>query len=52
MAVPVTWDELETLDRANGLDILAVAERAQGSDAWQGYFEADQVLTERIREIN
>lgn len=51
VAVPVTWDELETIDRANAFDIFAAAERAQAPDAWAGYFEVDQVLTERIRNV-
>ncbi len=51
VAVPVTWDELDDLGRANGFDIFAAAERAQGPDAWAGYFDVDQLLTERIRQV-
>jgi bifunctional non-homologous end joining protein LigD len=50
VAVPVTWDELADLDRANAFDVFAAAERAQGPDAWEGYFEADQVLSSRIQQ--
>jgi bifunctional non-homologous end joining protein LigD len=50
VAVPVTWDELGELGRANGFDIFAAAERAERSDAWAGYFDVEQVLTERIQE--
>lgn len=51
VAVPVTWSELDGLDRANGFDIFAAAERASGPDAWEGYFQVDQVLTEHIQEV-
>lgn len=51
VAVPVTWDELEGIDRANAFDVFAAAERAQGPDAWAGFFEIDQVLTDRIRQV-
>ncbi|KRA98287.1 hypothetical protein ASD83_14775 [Devosia sp. Root685] len=51
VAVPVTWDELEGIDRANAFDVFAAAERAPGPDAWAGYFEIDQVLTDRIRQV-
>lgn len=50
VAVPVTWDEIDGLDRANAFDIFAAAERAQEPDAWAGYFDVEQVLTERIRQ--
>jgi bifunctional non-homologous end joining protein LigD len=49
VAVPVTWEELSDLDRANGFDIFAAAERAHGPEAWVGYFEAEQTLTEAVR---
>ncbi len=48
-AVPVTWDELPTFDRANAFDVYAAAARAQAPDAWEGYWETEQVLTGRIR---
>lgn len=49
--MPVTWEELEGLDRANSFDIFAAAERAQDEDAWTGYFEVDQKLTEAIQQV-
>lgn len=51
VAVPVAWSELDGLDRANAFDVFAAAERARGPDAWSGYFEVEQVLTERIRQV-
>ena len=51
VAVPVTWEELETIDRANAFDVFAAAERAQGSDAWEGYLDTQQTLTERIQDV-
>lgn len=51
VAVPVTWDELDDLDRANVFDIFSAAERAQGPDAWQGYFDVAQILTKRIQDV-
>jgi bifunctional non-homologous end joining protein LigD len=51
VAVPVTWDELVDLDRANGFDIFSAAMRAHGPDAWQGYFDIDQTLTQRIQDV-
>ncbi|MGV8949722.1 MAG: DNA ligase D [Cypionkella sp.] len=51
VAVPVTWEELNGLDRANGVDIFLAAERAQGPDAWEGYFEVEQMLTKRLQDV-
>lgn len=51
VAVPVTWDELEQLDRANGFDVFAAAARAQGPDAWEGYFEIEQVLSVEVQNV-
>ena len=48
-AVPVTWDELPTLKSANAFDIFAAAARAQQPDAWEGYFDVEQTLTDRMR---
>jgi len=50
VATPITWDELPTIERANQFDIFAAAERAQGPDAWEGYFETKQILTPRIQK--
>ncbi|TIM35102.1 MAG: DNA ligase D, partial [Mesorhizobium sp.] len=49
-AVPVTWDELPTFKSASAFDVFAAAARAQESDAWEGYFDVEQTLTERIRK--
>ena len=49
-AVPVTWDLLPTLKSANAFDIFAAAARAQQPDAWEGYFDVEQVLTDRMRK--
>ena len=49
-AVPVTWEELPALDGADAFDVFAAATRAQQPDAWQGYFDAKQSLTARIRQ--
>jgi bifunctional non-homologous end joining protein LigD len=51
VAVPVTWEELPNLDRANGFDIFSAAMRAQGPDPWEGYFDIDQTLTQRIQDV-
>lgn len=51
VAMPITWDELDEIDRANAFDIFAATERARGQDAWTGYFEVDQVLTDRVRQV-
>ncbi|WP_235935710.1 non-homologous end-joining DNA ligase [Devosia aurantiaca] len=51
VAVPVSWEELQDLDRANGFDVFAAADRAQGQDAWEGYFDAGQVLTEAMQRV-
>jgi bifunctional non-homologous end joining protein LigD len=51
VAVPVTWEELETLDRANAFDVFSAAARAQGPDAWHGYFDVEQVLTRQLQDV-
>lgn len=51
VAVPITWSELDQLDRANGFDIFAAATRAKQGDAWAGYFDADQILSGRLFEV-
>ncbi|TGT91255.1 MULTISPECIES: DNA ligase D [unclassified Mesorhizobium] len=49
-AIPVAWDELPTFKSATMFDVVAAAARAQQPDAWQGYFDAEQTLTDRIRQ--
>lgn len=52
VAVPVTWEELQGLHRANAFDIFAAARRAQSrTDPWEGYFETEQVLSETISSV-
>ena len=51
VAVPVAWEELDGIDRANAFDVFAAAERGQGPEAWDGYFETGQTLTEGIQEV-
>ena len=49
-AVPVTWDELPAFENAAVFDVFAAATRAQGPEAWVGYFDVEQTLTHRIRK--
>lgn len=44
-AVPIGWDEVDALDRANGLSLEAAAERALGPDPWPDYFGLTQSIT-------
>ena len=44
-AVPVTWDELETVKAANQFSLAAAAERANDPDPWPDYFEINQSIT-------
>ncbi|MER9332901.1 DNA ligase D [Mesorhizobium sp. M0293] len=48
-AVPVSWEELPTCESANDFDVFAAAARAQLPEAWEGYFDVEQTLTDRIR---
>jgi bifunctional non-homologous end joining protein LigD len=47
-AVPVSWDELATLERANAFSLGAAAARARGPDPWNGYFDLRQTLTKAM----
>jgi bifunctional non-homologous end joining protein LigD len=47
-AVPVSWTELPSFDRANSFDVFAAAARAQQADAWRGYFDVEQTLNPSI----
>jgi bifunctional non-homologous end joining protein LigD len=49
-AVPVSWDELPMLERANAFDVFAAAARAQQADAWAGCWDVEQTLTEGMRQ--
>ncbi|MDB5621486.1 MAG: ligD, partial [Devosia sp.] len=44
-AVPVSWEELETVTAANQFNLALAAERAQLPDPWTGYFEVKQSIT-------
>ena len=49
-AVPVGWDELESLKAANQFDIEAAAERAEQPDPWPDYFSLTQSITKGMVE--
>ena len=51
VAVPVSWAELDGFDRANAFDIWEAAERAQGPDAWEGFFDMEQALTTHVQAV-
>jgi bifunctional non-homologous end joining protein LigD len=48
VAVPVTWDEVPGLKRANGFSLAEAAARARGEKAWPDYFEQNQTLTVKM----
>jgi bifunctional non-homologous end joining protein LigD len=50
VAVPISWDELEKLDRANGFSLKDAITRAGDKklDPWPGYFDQDQPITEAM----
>jgi len=45
-AVPVGWDEVAGLERADAFPLAAAAMRAGQPDPWPGYFGLDQAITE------
>lgn len=47
-AVPVGWDEVTELDRANGFSLSEAAARAAGPDPWPDYFSIRQSITKKI----
>jgi len=47
-AVPLDWDEIATLDRANGFSLAEAAARAAGPDPWPDYFKQKQAITDRM----
>lgn len=47
-AVPMSWDELETLDRANGFSLPQAAAKAQEPDPWADYFDQKQAITAKM----
>src|SRR5690606_27777030 len=48
VAVPVSWDEVKGLKRANGFSLDAAAQRARIGDVWEGYFKQRQKLTDKM----
>ena len=48
-AVPVSWDELETIRAANQFSLAEAAERARQPDPWKGYFSTTQSITSSMR---
>ena len=50
VAVPVSWQELETLERANGFSLETAADRAREKDAWPDYFKLTQSITKGMVE--
>ena len=47
-AVPVTWDELDTVTAANQFTLADAAERAKAPDPWKGYFLTTQSITKAM----
>lgn len=47
-AVPISWDEVGTLDRANGFSLGEAAARAKAPDPWPDYFKLTQSITEAM----
>jgi bifunctional non-homologous end joining protein LigD len=47
-AVPVSWDELETIKAANQFTLAGAAERAKKPDPWKGYFDTTQAITKAM----
>ena len=50
VAVPLGWDEVETIDRANGFSLAAAIARAEQPSPWAGYDGLDQAITKRLLE--
>ena len=44
-AVPVSWDELQSLKAANKFSLETAADRAGEPDPWPDYFEQEQTIT-------
>ncbi|MEO6394624.1 MAG: DNA ligase D [Devosia sp.] len=47
-AVPLGWDELETLKAANGFSLEEAAARAKAPDPWKNYFALTQTITKSM----
>jgi bifunctional non-homologous end joining protein LigD len=49
VATPISWQELKTLDRANGFSLAEAAARAKGKkDPWPDYFKQKQSITPQM----
>ena len=44
-AVPLSWDELKTIEAANVFSLEAAAAHAKARDPWPGYFDLTQSIT-------
>ncbi|MDB5538342.1 MAG: ATP-dependent ligase [Devosia sp.] len=49
-AVPIGWDEVETITAANQFSLKAAAARAHGPDPWPDYFTLTQSITRGMVE--
>jgi bifunctional non-homologous end joining protein LigD len=47
-AVPVAWDELDSVQAANQFTLADAAERARRPDPWKGYFDTTQSITKSM----
>ncbi|MDB5474150.1 MAG: ligD [Devosia sp.] len=47
-AVPVSWEELETIEAANQFSLAAAAGRAKQPDPWKDYFAVSQTVTKTM----
>ena len=50
VSVPIGWDEIETLDRANGFSLETAVARALEKDPWPNYFKLTQSITKGMVE--
>lgn len=48
-AVPVSWDELDTVKAANQFTLAIAAERARQPDPWKDYFSTTQTITKAMQ---
>jgi bifunctional non-homologous end joining protein LigD len=50
VAVPVSWKEVETLERGNGFTLETAAARAHEKDPWPNYTKVSQTITKAMVE--
>ena len=43
--MPVSWEELQTLEAANAFSLETAAAHAKARDPWPGYFDLTQSIT-------